>query len=297
MARRNLPIPREFDCFGKVVGKYVSTSYTGEVIQCAKHGYAHLYPIPSGIDLYYAEDKFYQTHSSLEFLHKDVVEYQNNLWDTSYSFQTCLLDKYLPLVDVGCGTGTFVHFWNRHVNHGYGIEPSQLARSVSPAQKYIYEKIEDFPNIGNFDCNVRLSLVLEHVSDPLKMIKQYMQVMNKGKLMIVVPNEFNRLQKLVGGSWFISPVHCNYFTPRSLSHLVYQAGLRPVYITTTFPMEIFLLFGLNYRKYPNLGKKLHLSRLRLERFVGERMFSFYHSLYEHFGIGREIILVAEQPDA
>jgi len=281
------------------MGEVVAVNGDLTVINCAACGYAHLYPRPD-MDGYYESDRFYSEHSPYGWLMKEVEEYRAGLWDSAYEYQMSLLAKDLWLVDVGTGTGTFVDYCCRH-NHPfvYGIEPSESARIVSPTKPgYI------LPDLGRFekrartfnrgDMNVRMSLVLEHIYDPVQFIQEYKPLMGEtGKLMVVVPNEFNPLQRKVGGNWFVSGVHINYFTPQSLQEMLESVGLRVLYQGATFPTELFILAGLDHRNNPELGKKLHWMRLVFERRVGPRVFDWYKMLFDRWGWGREVVMVAE----
>jgi hypothetical protein len=115
---------------------------------------------------------------------------------------------------------------------------------------------------------VHLSLVLEHVLRPWDLLRiLYGEIETDGVLCIIVPNEYNPLQQQLTRRWGYTPLHphhCNYFTPLSLQRLAERAGFGVVRVTATFPMEWFALHGLNYVKYPRLGKVAHWLRMAIE---------------------------------
>ena len=141
-----------------------------------------------------------------------------------------------------------------------------------------------------------MSLVLEHIPDPIAFIRQYLPYMGeKGTLTIVVPNDFSPLQQWLGSTHFIQDVHVNYFTPISLLTTIHKALTdEPVgsYITrmsATFPMELFELAGFHYIDGSFDGGKCHRARLQFEKLFGRYAFALYQKLYDKFKIGRELV--------
>ena len=282
-------------------GKFVAFNNKLSVLSCWTCGFAHLFPRPD-TNGYYESDRFYSEHSPCGWLMKEVDEYRDRLWNSAYIHQLKLFGSPCKsLIDVGAGTGIFVDFAYRHgYSPVYGIEPSHSARTVSS----VISGNVLFPDLGTFkervltfsqyDMNVRMSLVLEHIIDPVKFIQEYKPLMGEtGKLMVIVPSEFNPLQRRVDGNWFVSNVHINYFTPQSLQKMLESVGLRVIYIGATFPTEAFILAGLDHRNNPELGKKLHRMRLKFERKFGPRIFDWYKALFDRWGWGREVVMVAE----
>jgi SAM-dependent methyltransferase len=152
---------------------------------------------------------------------------------------------------------------------------------------------------------ISLQLVLEHVVNPVQFLTEQVKPRLKsgGRLLITVPNEFNHLQKLTkyytgdglstDNNGFISKVHINYFTFDGLRNLLHHCGFKIVHESATFPIELFLAVGVNYRGNDSLGRKCHNFRLKTEKMMGARIFDWYKLLYRWFGIGRELIFVVE----
>jgi hypothetical protein len=288
----------EFKHFGVVRGNKDGLS----VIDCHICGHAHLYPVPTDTDEYYKNDLFYAEHSPSDWLDKELREYEDGLWDTAYKYQATILRTARFLVDVGAGLGTFVDYWSSSLYYsGFGLEPSSKARAKSPSPMSMYDVdykssifkfLNDFPDENKI---IRMALVLEHIPYPKRFLEDYVQYMSLGdKLMVIVPNDFSPLQKRVGGNWFISPVHCNYFTPDSLSGILQSLGLKIVHKSSTFPMELFILLGFDYRGNDVKGRKAHNFRMKFEKMFGVASFKLYKLLFDKYGWGREIIMVAEK---
>ncbi len=60
------------------------------------------------------------------------------------------------------------------------------------------------------------------------------------------------------------PHHLNYFDFESLSSLVTRLGFEVRERSTSFPMELFLLMGLDYTKDSDLGRACHNQRKRFD---------------------------------
>lgn len=70
--------------------------------------------------------------------------------------------------------------------------------------------------------------------------------------------------------------------------------MKVIHESATFPMELFILAGMDYRKNDELGKKLHAARLRFEQTFGKNAFRLYNYLYKKHGWGRELIFVGSK---
>ena len=141
--------------------------------------------------------------------------------------------------------------------------------------------------------------VLEHVADPEKTINQIRKILKKdGILLIDVPNEFNDFQ-VVGRDlhslddwWIAPPNHLNYFNKASLETFLKELKFDVRICESSFPLEIFLLFGDNYVKNEKLGSACHKKRVAFEenlRKFGKKntLKSFYRSL-ANLNLGRQI---------
>jgi SAM-dependent methyltransferase len=281
------------------------------VLDCETCGYAHLDSLPTraDVDAYYNEDMFYKTHGPQGWLDNEKRENLAGLWDSAYRHQASLIRKYggHGLIDVGCGTGWFMQYYQRAygVHYVHGIEPSATAVGWSPAPRMIYRDYEALVDKGNWFGpmsldSLRMALVLEHVLDPRAELERNVDryVGCSGIVELVVPNEFNSLQRKlvgqVGYDWYVQKPHINYFSKASLRRLVESIGLKVVYQSGTFPMELWWWLGYRYIGDEFVGTRCHKNRLQIERRFGKMAWSVYHLLYRTLGWGRESIIVARR---
>ena len=102
----------------------------------------------------------------------------------------------------------------------------------------------------------------------------------------------------LGNSSFIE-VPISYFSPIGLYKLFLDAGFQQNHIVNTFPIDMLLLCGLNYRADPKIGREAHLMRCQFEsNFINAHGLQGLIELYQVIcacGIGREIIGVFAKP--
>lgn len=259
-----------------------------EVIDCTSCGFAHLRS--GGADWSeYAEGRFQDRN----WFEKERSEHQDGLWDACYEFQWRLMERCEPFLDYGCGAGWFMWYVRKRTTpipaECVGAELAPIPQEFVPINVTGLIRSPQSQNVMRRFPTVRMSLVLEHLGQPHTFLRSHVPVWMPRRFLIVVPNEFNPLQRRVGGSWFVSRWHWNYFTPRTLTRLFNDLGYEVAYRGASFPMELFILAGFDYRDDPELGRKCHLRRLRLERTLGWQIFRVYSVLHRLLRWGREMI--------
>ena len=295
------------------VGKYT-------VINCKSCKFIHIHPIPSNKELhaFYKNDYYQKTKPNYIQGNEKEIQYLNYTFDEKLDILESLLSsKSKRVLDIGSGPGFFLRRAKQRGWQILGIEPSPIAynyskkQNVPTIQKFFYEV--NFKEIGKFDA-IHIYDVLEHVNDPISVIKKSHSLLKKGGIIVVeVPNDFNPLQKLVQNVlnkkeyWITLSAesrnsgifdHLNYFDFSSISYTLNRAGFKIILKESTFPLEFFLLMGYDYIKNPKIGKKIHLERIRFEKhFEKLKTVEVKKALYQKFaeiGIGRTAIIYAKK---
>jgi len=270
-----------------------------ELIDCQTCGFKHIYPYPSEDEL----SEFYQKHYHAptkggNYLTK--VEGLNSILENKPN---------KTILDIGCSDGECLSYFQKDGWETFGIEPSE-SESELARKRGIKVVTDTFENalkryIGKYDA-VMLGSVLEHHPNPIRICRKvHDNLLNKGgALCVQVPNEFNEFQlAFVENSkknmwWIAPPAHLNYFSFKSLANLLENTGFEVVSMEGDFPMELFLLAGMDYVGNESLGKKAHKMRCNFEAVLDGTGRSalkrqFYKSLAE-LGLGRVIIMFARK---
>jgi SAM-dependent methyltransferase len=294
-------------------GPVVDTLRDFTVLQCEPCGFKHVVPIPDAnhIQALYLEQ--YYTAEKPQYLeqHQEDVEWWYMVYGERYDvFETQLPSVRRRILDVGSGPGFFLKLGQERGWQTLGIEPSrpaaEHARGLGPEIVNEFLTADNVASFGRFDA-VHLHEVLEHIPDPGQMLSLAYRLLDPGGMVcIIVPNDYNPLQQVLRDAldfepwWLAPPHHINYFDTGSLPRLVAATGFERIHLTTTFPMELFLLMGDNYVGNDAVGRSMHARRKRLELAMarggrGDLKRELYDRLAA-LGIGREVVVYAARPD-
>ena len=247
-----------------------------DCIDCMKCNFIHLVNRPSQeqLDVFYRDEFFQRAKPNYAKEEQEDIAWHRMLFaDRLEDFTELLGRKPESILDIGCGTGLFLGWLSRQkgVRRCVGIEPNTQAWKLAlhSGDVILTESLDT--SCEPFDVVV-LQFVLEHVLDPVAMIRQAMAYLKPdGILYVCCPNDFTEIQyraaKAIGKPyyWVHVPDHINYMNFDSLERLLLRCGLTPVLRDATFPMESFLLTdGFNYTEDSKLGRFLHTSRMDYE---------------------------------
>ena len=290
------------------------------MIDCRNCEFIHVTPVPSNeeLDLFYNNEYYQKIKPDFISKNEGEMDYWNLVFDEKLAtIEKLISQKSKRILDIGSGPGFFLRRAKRRGWDVVGVEPSPLASDYANKQKiHTIQKFfhEVTPNeIGKFDAMHTFD-VLEHVNNPIDIIKKAYLLLKKGGIIAVeVPNDFNSLQKLVQKKlkkkeWWItlshnsknsaSIQHLNYFNFSSISDLIKRVGFKIIIKESTFPLELFLLMGQDYVKNPKIGKKIHLARIQFEKnFEKRKEVQLKRTIYQklaEIGIGRTAIIYAKK---
>jgi len=280
-----------------------------DVIACDVCGFRHVIPLPDPTALEQAYREAYYTVEKPTFLSHAGEDQE---WaalaqrDRLESFERLLPAARRRILDIGCGPGFFLKTAKERGWTVRGLEPSRQA--AEHARGLGLDIVEDFfsartaAQLGHYDV-VHLNNVLEHVPNPLVLVRLARDLLTPGGLLCLnVPNDFSPFQESARASlslaewWVAPPHHLNYFDFDSLSHVMTKAGFAIAERNTSFPMELFLLMGLDYTTNPELGLSCHNQRKRFDLALEKAGYrearrAFYQALAAA-GIGREAVVIA-----
>ena len=254
-----------------------------DCINCSVCGFIHLLNPPSLEELRtFYEREFYQTAKPNYAMEEKQDEawhtmlYQDR-WDHVMEIARFSGTRVRRILDIGCGSGHFLRYLAEQdeVERVLGIEPSNSMSSgvTSSRIEIIRQSWDDveWGKFGKFDL-VTAQFVLEHLLGPQDLVTLVASdLLNEGGIFYVgVPNDFREVQFRAAAKlnrpyyWIHYPDHINYFNFQSLPGVLRKRGLEPVGYDATYPMEGYLLHGLNYLDDPALGRRLHQERVTYE---------------------------------
>lgn len=280
-----------------------------DVIDCEVCGFRHIDPLFTTEELRrFYESEFYESERPDYF---ERMEADRDWWMLRYRHYYELLEAHAPgrrLLDIGSGPGYFLDAGRERGWQVLGFEPSAAAADYTRARGLAV--VNDFFSAarakehGCFDA-ISMSMVLEHVRDPIKLIEEARSLLAPGGLLFLAsPNDFNPLQMLLWKRmgfqpWWVNPKHhLNYFDTKSARSFLAARRFEVLHLETSYPLENFLLAGRNYVGNPSLGRECHNERKAFESalFLHDRArIKALAASWADQGIGREFIILGRKP--
>lgn len=153
--------------------------------------------------------------------------------------KTAIIKKYThlqkgALLDVGCGTGSFLHAMHLQGWNVTGLEPNAGARSL--AEKLHSLQVLPSHEIFNLSADNYNAITMWHVLEHVHQLHEYTEQLVKllttdGSLFIAVPNYTSKDARTYGKYWaaYDVPRHLYHFSPQSMEVLMQQHGLKIVH--------------------------------------------------------------------
>lgn len=168
------------------------------------------------------------------------------------------------LLDVGCGSGLYLHAFQKLGWNAHGVEISaRVAEATRRALglNVITGALEEakFPD-AYFDV-VTLIHVLEHLSDPVGTLREVCRILKKDGLVVMAVPNFRSPTALVFRSYWFAldmPRHLCQFSPTSLRALLDKVGGIRLVRVNHLPLTVGFAKSWAYlcQDYPRLGKVL-----------------------------------------
>ena len=158
--------------------------------------------------------------------------------------------NYTSLLDFGCGNGGLLKMLKSNCpdKNITGVElNNELVEYINTENINVYNNIDKMPKNINFDC-IMLNHVLEHLYDPIEILKELKQKMNDNTLLIIeVPHandflisEYNCDQFKKFTFW---SEHLILYTEKSIMNLLNSVGFSKITVSYYQRYNIFNHLG------------------------------------------------------
>lgn len=142
------------------------------------------------------------------------------------------------LLEVGCGSGSMLKMmkdlgWQVE---GLDFDPRAVENAKSKGLKVNCGTLEEQGYPENYFDAITMSHVIEHVHNPLSLLKECYRILRPGgKLAMVTPNTNSLGYLYFQSSWLHldPPRHLSLFSPHTLQRLVKNAGFQETKMATT----------------------------------------------------------------
>lgn len=219
--------------------KYVTTDY--RIVECVDCGFIYLGSFPAGLlnDLY-QEDYFRGECKNDRMVNVTGWDYFDSAHHTDVLMRSLHMLEYLEgfvspgkILDIGCGPGIFLSVALSRGWVPFGFDVSDFAVTYAKNDLGLKEvrkmDVEDMDYADDSFDAVTMFHVIEHVFDPDKLVQECHRVIRPGGIIAVeTPDISTRRAKRAGLNWkyLKTPEHLNYFSQKTLSRLLTQAGFQ-----------------------------------------------------------------------
>jgi 2-polyprenyl-3-methyl-5-hydroxy-6-metoxy-1,4-benzoquinol methylase len=162
--------------------------------------------------------------------------------------------------DFGCGSGSTVHVAARVGWEAFGMDIDPSLVEIGRRELGANLRCGTLPDTslpgGEFDF-IRLRDVIEHLPNPYDVLVEIGRLLAPGGIVLIAtPNEASlptRARELAGMKRTLvatvnPPHHLHGFTPTTLALILRRAGLRPVAMSTTTPIDPLYVTARNVRE-------------------------------------------------
>lgn len=213
---------------------YGTTDKEFDIVECAQCGLIRLDPTPTPEELpgFYPNTYWWQADESANSRLAEL--YRQIVIGDHVRFAAAAVEDGGPLLDIGCGGGSFLHALGKKGIGGGGADTSLKAAqvcwkryeipAVNAALPYLPFQAGSFRTVSMFH-------VLEHLHDPMIALEALWDLLpSGGRLILQVPNAACWQVLLLGERWsgFDVPRHLINFRDEDLEELLEACGFSVV---------------------------------------------------------------------
>lgn len=273
-------------CHGEVVAQRNKLC----AIQCERHRYIHLSPLPQETQ-YFTGVYHAQVKPNISQEYGEDSRWWNIIYGDWLSLVSAPLNKWA--IDVGAGTGNWVRYLRSKGWLAQGVEPDPVLAEQHGFVRGSWRHAT-LKGVGLITAH----WVLEHVNEVDDFVEWASKTLSPdGSLMITIPNDFTPIQyeaaKIIGKPYYwLASEHANYFNKHSLRLVLERHGFTIKASYGSWQPELFLCDGLDYIGNDELGRNLHRDRMRRELGIWTPLRRMLRRINGTLGVGRDFTIVA-----
>ena len=201
--------------------------YKGNV-KCNQCGLIFIEKIPNNLQDYYKDDYYSFDTKDLPLKGLQIFLYKLGIWTPCNRFlRTIKIVKNGNLLDIGCGSGSFLKIVKELGMNCYGVEPGMFI--PQEGINIFHGTLEQAKYPDEFFDTVCLNHVLEHTDDPMATLKECKRVLKQdGIIRIAVPQTSSLAHWLLKENWshLDYPRHLYNFSTDNLCEYAKIVGLK-----------------------------------------------------------------------
>lgn len=256
---------------------YTVSRETFQLVECTGCGLVYTNPRPTENEMgRYYESEDYVSHSNThEGLINKIYHQVKKAIKNKIALLNSLHPKNKVLLDIGCGTGSFIGECKKQGWSVLGVEPNEKARKAAIAD-YNIQVIEqdNLLKDKNTFSIITMWHVLEHVHQLKKRIAEiYDLLIPEGYVLIAVPNYTSYDSQFYKNYWaaYDVPRHLYHFAPQVIKSLFEKSNLKHI---KSIPMKMDSFY------VSMLSEKYKMSSLQLAK-------AFIQGLKSNFKAGND----------
>jgi 2-polyprenyl-3-methyl-5-hydroxy-6-metoxy-1,4-benzoquinol methylase len=199
------------------------TAHIFDVIQCSSCNTRSTHPQPSNLDPYYPS-LYRRYHKIVEGVLNFFYRKKAAKWSREFSQPGAVLE-------VGCGGGLMLKAFKEA---GWEVEGIERTPEMSMQAEALLGQPIHACNLSDLQVGRKFELVvlfqvLEHIDDPLPLLRECASRLSEnGKLIVAVPNQASWQARIFGAKWFHLdvPRHLFHYSPKSLENVFVLSGLK-----------------------------------------------------------------------